>query len=641
MAEQNPTKLAPVEELESADPEALIGQNLAGRYAVERRIGKGGMGVVYLASQSALNRKVVVKVLSRTLNDEDEASTRFEREALGLSQLQHPNIVTIFDFGRDRDLAYIVMEYVEGDTLSQFLRRAGRLPFEDFAVISAQILDALAEAHSRGIIHRDIKPSNIMLCERHGQVNFVKVLDFGLAKLVNDSVEVTKKQNLVGSVAFLAPEQILGLEFDQRVDVYALGVLFYYMLSGQKPFSGEDDLAILYQHIHKAPTPLDEVLGPQHNIPPEVIRLVHQCLAKDPNERPANARELLNQLQLDLSRSVFQLPWSTGEMPAMDPSMAGMSRSRSLTPHSGLVSVSPNTDLSGQIISGVYNTPSGEFIIQTQPARQRSSTVIIASLLALLIGGGVVAAILLTGPREEQTAAAAIPQTAALASALDEVEAQLKQQRWGQADAMLQALQPQLSSHPALLARAAGQSDQLATGKLMATAQAAEARQDLDAARDAYLKVLERQPEHAQAREALSALAPEAPPEAVEARASLKVDARVKARVSVDGDFFGYTPVTASLPPGAHEVLVEAPGYHSWSQSLILEGDESRVLDAQLNPMGPGKVAKARASGKKPAAHDAADATAPAEEAMKPADAKLFEADQRLKRNNDLLPVGN
>ncbi|MEM1350386.1 MAG: serine/threonine-protein kinase, partial [Myxococcota bacterium] len=217
-----------------SDTDDLIGASLAGRYEIERCIGRGGMGVVYLASQSTLNREVVVKVLARSLSQEREAIIRFQREAFGLSQLQHPNIVTIYDFGRERELAYIVMEYVQGETLSQFIKSHGAMPFEEFARIAAQILDALAEAHSRGIIHRDIKPSNIMLCARHGHSNFVKVLDFGLAKLVHDHIEVTKKTNLVGSIAFLAPEQILGLEFDQRVDVYALGVLFYYMLTGRK-----------------------------------------------------------------------------------------------------------------------------------------------------------------------------------------------------------------------------------------------------------------------------------------------------------------------------------------------------------------------------------------------------------------------
>lgn len=295
----------------------LTGHTLAGRYEVERPIGKGGMGLVYLARQSALNRQVVVKVLAKDVCEDEEAITRFEREALGLSQLQHPNIVTIYDFGQDQGMAYIVMEYVDGVTLSSMVHRHGPLNFDDFAHISTQILDALAEAHARGIIHRDIKPSNIMLCTRRGHGNVVKVLDFGLAKIVHDPQQVTKKTNLVGSVAFLAPEQIMGHEFDQRVDVYALGVLFYYMLSGRRPFHGEDDMAVLYQHIHKPPEPLEDVLPEGNQVPPEVISIIHRCLSKNPKNRPEDARAVLEMLQHDMSRSIFRMPWTTGEWAAL------------------------------------------------------------------------------------------------------------------------------------------------------------------------------------------------------------------------------------------------------------------------------------------------------------------------------------
>ena len=614
------------------DPEDLIGQTLAGRYEIEKRIGKGGMGVVYLASQSALNRKVVVKVLARALSEDAEAITRFEREALGLSQLTHPNIVTIYDFGREKDLAYIVMEYVDGITLSQHVRRHNTLDFEGFAHIATQIMDALGEAHSRGIIHRDIKPSNIMLCERHGHANFVKVLDFGLAKLVHDSVEVTKKQNLVGSVAFLAPEQILGLEFDQRVDVYALGVLFYYMLSGQKPFRGEDDLSILYQHIHKDPTPLLDALPPGHGVPEEIIRTIHQCLSKDPRQRPNHARELLSLFQLDMSRSVFKVPWTTGEWSTP----SGLQRAvgqqtgehRALqTPHSGLISLSPTTDHSGQFsqmsMHGATNPSmtglSGVYPYGPPPQQTSNRTLIIGGVLlviALLAGGFV----LLSQQHKQPDPQAHVER---LSATLDEVEGLVQGARWGQAETMLGSVQPRLADHPSLLKRSASLSDQIAIGQLMTSAQAAQAQGDHQGAKQRYEQILQRDPTHAPAKAALAALpSPEddAPREGSDkpedaTLGRLKVDSRVKARVEIDGAFVGYTPVSQDVEPGPHKVVVTAHGYHDWTREITVKRQGSLVLDAALTPEG-GR-AKAKPSSKSSGAK--ADADEPKEQPKEPA----------------------
>lgn len=579
------------------DPEDLIGQTLAGRYIIEQRIGKGGMGVVYLASQSALNRKVVVKVLAKAVSDDEEAITRFEREALGLSQLQHPNIVTIYDFGRDKDLAYIVMEYVDGNTLSQLIRRATALSFDDFAHIATQILDALAEAHARGIIHRDIKPSNIMLCERRGHDNVVKVLDFGLAKLVHDSVEVTKKTNLVGSVAFLAPEQILGLEFDQRVDVYALGVLFYYILSGQKPFRGEDDLSVLYQHIHKNPTPLQDLLPQGHNVPVEVISIIHQCLAKDPRDRPENARELLTMFQVDMSRSVFKMPWSTGEWATPTGlsgihALPGTSSPRVAAPiqapdtnpsgvHHGVVT--PHTDHSGQysqmsMASGVYPYPP-----------QKSNKGIIIGGIFLLAAVVIGAAVVVSQNKADQPAVVQ-PSAAQLGTSLDEVEKLIKTDKWGQAETLLKGVQPKLAIHPELLKRGASYGDQITTGKLLLSAQAAENAKDFATARQEYAKVLQRDPEHKLAAERLAALPKPTktatkPP--VDAKLpQLKVDSRVKAKVYLGDTFVGYTPAETQPKPGKYTVVVKARGYYDWSKSIELAGAQAVVLDADLIPMG-------------------------------------------------------
>jgi eukaryotic-like serine/threonine-protein kinase len=654
MTQDNSIKIEDSEEVGdselSFDSEELIGQSLAGRYKIEDRVGKGGMGVVYLASQSALNRKVVVKVLASGLDKDEEAITRFEREALGLSQLQHPNIVTIYDFGRDRDLAYIVMEYVEGVTLSQILRRKGFFTFDEFAQIAAQTIDALAEAHARGIIHRDIKPSNIMLCERHGHANFVKVLDFGLAKLVGDSAEVTKKQNLVGSVAFLAPEQILGMPFDQRVDVYALGVLFYYMLSGQKPFRGDDDMAVLYQHIHKEPTPLDQMLPPEQSVPPEVIALVHRCLDKDPNNRPQDARELLTQLQSDVSRSVFSMPWASGEFAALPrsgptpragsgsyPSMPRVNQvtphSGQITPHSGLFAL-PQGDPSGQYAQQASHMGMSSPYIQAPPPSNRTRNIVLG--LALVLALALIAGLALRGDPSAQ-------RQERLTVALTQVEQLVDKQEWGQAQTMLDGIQKDLAAEPAMLALAAEHQKHINVGRFMVQAENAEKAGDMAGARAAYQKLLEHDPKNAEAQSRLAQLAADKKADTAEVDAAqsgtIKVDARVKARVVIDGDFVGYTPATAQLSPGPHTIQVSAKGFEEWTHELELAAGQTEVLDAAMeadkpaggkNTWRPRKnTDKKNVSGEKPAEGD-----------KKPDDKNdgLIPTD-KVKKTGDLLPV--
>ena len=276
---------------ESVDPN--VGRTFAGRYKVEAKIGRGGMGHVYLADQIGLGRKVVVKLLAHDPQAESgNSAERFVREAQTLSMLNHPNIVGVHDFGRGSEESYIIMEYVDGYRLDTLIKRSGHIDLDTFVVIARQMLDAVGEAHEQGIIHRDLKPSNIMLTTRKGMPYYVKVLDFGLAKLLEEESELTGKHSLVGSLSYLAPEQILGEPTDQRVDVYALGVLFYYMLAGRKPFLGRDT-RVLYQHIHEHAEPLGDILPPGHGIPDALINLIHLCLSKEAASRPADANELL------------------------------------------------------------------------------------------------------------------------------------------------------------------------------------------------------------------------------------------------------------------------------------------------------------------------------------------------------------
>ncbi len=283
-----------------------------GRFKIDRLIGRGGMGMVYLAEDLVASQMVVVKLLAPHLLEDRTAVARFEEEGQRLRQLVHPNIVQLIECGHDGSQGYIAMEYLDGEPLRRFLKRRGRLSLQEFTPIAAQSLAAVGYAHDRNIMLRDIKPANIMLCERDGKASFVKLLDFGLAKLVDGDEEVTKS-HVIGTAGYLAPEQIKGEPSDVRVDVYALGVLFYLMLAGESPIQGENDGALLYNHVHGTPAPLESHLPKGHNVPERLVALVHQCLEKDPQRRPADANEVAEALFECVPPKLFALPLATDE----------------------------------------------------------------------------------------------------------------------------------------------------------------------------------------------------------------------------------------------------------------------------------------------------------------------------------------
>ena len=288
-----------------------VGKTLTERYTIRRLIGRGGMGLVHLARDQERDRDVVIKMLAPHWADDAHAVARFEREGRRLAQLSHPNIVEMYDLGWEDDQSFIVMEYIHGEPLRHYLSRRGPLSLRDFAVLADQILAGVAYAHEQSMMLRDIKPSNIMLCERDDEANVVKMLDFGLAKLVDgDDVEVTKA-NVIGTAGYLAPEQIKGESADVRVDVYALGILFFVMLTGKSPILGENDGAVLYNHVHGAPLRLEKVLPEGHDIFEGVIELVHQCIEKNPSRRPADGGAVREALRRCLPAAMFELPPAT------------------------------------------------------------------------------------------------------------------------------------------------------------------------------------------------------------------------------------------------------------------------------------------------------------------------------------------
>jgi serine/threonine protein kinase len=274
---------------------------IAGRFRVEREIGKGGMGTVYLAMHLGLERPVAVKIIKPEFASDPEVTERFMREARTMARLRHPHAAMIFDAGNLPDgRHFIVMEYVEGETLSETLAREGRFSPERAVRIASDICDVLAEAHQLGIIHRDLKPSNIMLNERG-----ICVLDFGVAKVLASTTDVTSTHAttgsgfIVGTPRYMSPEQCLGQRVGARSDLYSLGVLLYEMLTGQPPFTDMLPSAVLVRQATAAPPPL---LRLREDLPRPLALAVHTLLAKRPDDRPTTAAAARMLLERSLVR---------------------------------------------------------------------------------------------------------------------------------------------------------------------------------------------------------------------------------------------------------------------------------------------------------------------------------------------------
>ena len=279
-----------------SDDERLIGRVIDNRYRVLRKLGQGGMGTVYLAEHVGIGKRMAIKVLRADLRDTPELVRRFRREAMAVSRLTDAHTITVFDFGVWKGLVYLVMEYLSGADLASVLDEVGRLKLPRVVAIAHQICSSLAEAHGAGIIHRDLKPDNVFLSRTAGGDEIVKVLDFGLAKMVAGnsffdggapSVE-TQAGAILGTPYFMAPEQIRGLEVDARADIYALGALMYRMISGHYPFRGRTSMEVLEGHLNGRLAPFDEI-APEALVPRGLEGLVRRMMSRDVGERPEAA----------------------------------------------------------------------------------------------------------------------------------------------------------------------------------------------------------------------------------------------------------------------------------------------------------------------------------------------------------------
>ena len=297
--------MVPADALAAGDGDPFLGRLVAGRFVVLRRLGAGSMGTVYRARQETVARDVALKILRSDRALDALARQRFVREAKAMSLLASPHTVTVFDFGEmadppgEADLGdggvslFLAMELLDGESLGDRLKRIGRFPWTEAVAVVRQALLSLAEAHEKGVIHRDLKPDNLFHARAPNGGEIVKVLDFGIAKVLTDKTPMvdqleTQAGTVFGTPRYMSPEQAQGRALDARSDLYSLDVILYQMLVGRAPFVDDDAVVVMARHIKQKPVPPHEV-AKDASLPPAVSDLVMRVLAKDPAARPPSA----------------------------------------------------------------------------------------------------------------------------------------------------------------------------------------------------------------------------------------------------------------------------------------------------------------------------------------------------------------
>ncbi len=295
---------------EQGDP--LVGRTIDGRYRVEGVLGEGGMGLVYRSKHIVLGKPLAIKVLRPDVSRDEEIITRFRQEAQSASSIGNQHIIDISDFGTLPDgSTYFVMEFLDGSDLTKVIENQQPIAPARVVHIAKQLCAALGAAHEIGIVHRDLKPDNIYLIKRGGDPDFVKVLDFGIAKVGGSSSKLTRAGQVFGTPHYMSPEQCSGSGVDHRTDIYAIGVILYEMVTGQVPFDADNLMGILTKHLYEEPQPPSQHRA---DIPPELEQVVLRCMSKSTEQRYQTMQELLDDL-LRIEQGIAPMPMP----PRMDP----------------------------------------------------------------------------------------------------------------------------------------------------------------------------------------------------------------------------------------------------------------------------------------------------------------------------------
>jgi serine/threonine protein kinase len=358
----------PRAEVAGTDADPLMGKVVAKKFKIEKLLGVGGMGKVYKARQLSLDKAVVVKVLHDHFREDPQLVQRFQREAKAASRLNHPNSIQIIDFGQDDSgVVFMAMEYLQGQDLFALIKKEGPLAPERIARVMIQACSALAEAHEQNVIHRDLKPENIMVEDRRGQKDFVKVLDFGIAK-IQDPGEgqqaLTQAGMVCGTPEYMSPEQARGLQLDPRSDIYALGVVMYQLALGELPFQADTPIGIVTKHILEKPVPPRQ-RAPQLNIPEELEQIILKAMEKEPDKRFATTSDLADALEAFVrTRAGF------GNVPSTN---SGSGR-----PVAEATQSNPQAQQAGSVATHTAPTPFGAGGVRPVPSQTGDGAVVVA-----------------------------------------------------------------------------------------------------------------------------------------------------------------------------------------------------------------------------------------------------------------------
>ncbi|MFQ5704111.1 MAG: serine/threonine protein kinase [Gemmatimonadales bacterium] len=387
--------------------ETLIGSVVADRYHITKKLGEGGMGAVYLGEHVKMGRKSAIKVMTQALSQDAEAIARFNREAANAARINHPNVCGIYDFGETPDgTIYLAMEFIEGEALTDLLKREGPLGLHRATAILRQTADALQAAHDLGIVHRDLKPDNIMIARGRNDSDVVKVVDFGIAKAMGgeEGQKVTRTGLVVGTPEYMSPEQLSGDVMDGRSDVYSLALVFFKMLTGVLPFQAESAQEVMIKRLTDEPTKLADAL-PGGRFPPRLQEILDHALERMPGDRFESADAFSSAVIKSLNEPAAILDDKTEEVEVaateiMDPeAVAATELIEKTVASEALAAVAPDTGsgVTSASVPPTPETPLPQASATTTGTKKKPVAAIAASVLVLAVGGGAAAVALMGG----------------------------------------------------------------------------------------------------------------------------------------------------------------------------------------------------------------------------------------------------